>query len=102
MSEREAEIDAIREAVAEMDDEWSRNRAMGQDRIEWGTWRALIGWLTNVADRMAYADRPTPEQSHAVHIACTYLGRIDPRDPSAAPAVSVPTDSVTNNNENGD
>lgn len=84
--EQTTEIALLRQAVAEIDDEWSQNRAMGQDRIEWGTWRALIGWLGNVADRMPYSDQPTPEQSHAVHIACTYLGRIDPRDPSTSPA----------------
>lgn len=78
-AEIEALIDTLRRAADEMDDEWSENRAMGQDRTEWGTWRAVIGWLRNVADRAPHSEHPTPEKSHAINVASTYLGLTDPR-----------------------
>lgn len=40
----------LRRAASEIREEWSEDRAMGQDRTEWRTWRAVADWLDAVAE----------------------------------------------------
>lgn len=73
----------LRRAVSEIRDEWSEGRAMGQDRSEWRTWRAVADWLDSVADAHEPPDGgpgnrgrtiTIVDDAHAEVIARAYLG----------------------------
>lgn len=75
----------LREAAAEIRDEWSENRQMGQDRTEWRTWRAVADLLDDHAETAEmFAAKEIPasawsmnwqtSHNHANAIARAYLG----------------------------